>query len=153
MMNTWIIGIIGQERRFNKYLAVLLLFLVCSCGTTSISNRKTQYYYDKEMKTRVYEQVDEPPLYNDEVWQIGLSKEFNKHFQYKFQEGESIITKIVVELILDKNGVIVYSRLLQNEETAFGKEALKVLHDCDKWSPGRVNGKEVCTKLLWQVVY
>lgn len=138
---------------WTKYMPVLLLFFFYSCGISSTSNHNIKFYYDKEIKVRVYEVVEQPPLFNDDIWQRGLSLEFNKRFQYKFQEDESIITTIVAELILDNKGVLVSARLLQNEETGFGKEALKVLRECNKWSPGRVNGKAVYTKLIWKVVY
>lgn len=153
MKNIWTIGLIGPGHRFNKYIPVLLLLFFYSCGISSTSNHNTKFYYDKEIKVRVYEVVEQPPLFNDDIWQRGLSLEFNKRFQYKFQEDESIITTIVAELILDNKGVLVSARLLQNEETGFGKEALKVLRECNKWSPGRVNGKAVYTKLIWKVVY
>lgn len=154
-MNTWIIGLIGQERGFNRRsIGLWLLYIfACSCGVSSISSQNTLYYYDKEKKVRIYEQVDTPPFYNDEIWQIGLSKEFNKKFKYEFEEDESIITTIIAEIILDKNGVIVSSRLLQNEGTVFGEKVLTVLRGCDKWSPGRVNGQAVYTKLIWKAVY
>ncbi len=153
MMNIWTIGLIGPGRPFNRLLAMLLFVLLgCSCGTTSTVGQH-RFYYDEEVKARVYEIVDEYPLYNDEVWIIGLSKDFNKHFSYRFRVDEEIKTTIVAEIILDKNGVIVSSRLLQDEDTDFGMEALRVLRECNKWSPGKVNGKAVYTKLFWKTVY
>ena len=153
MKSIWNTGLIFQERQFAR-LFIKALFLFCfaflittrgTCGTTS-QNYKSAY--DKSLKMRVYEYVDEWPTYNGETWYIGLAKDFNRQFVYKRHEHEAYQGRIIVELIIDKNGKMVYAHVLRQEETDFSRAVLDCLSTCTNWEAGKINGKTVNTKLV-----
>lgn len=51
--------------------------------------------------------------------------------------------KVYVSFIIEKNGSVADIKVLRDVGFGTGKEAIRVLELCPKWSPGRQNGKNV----------
>lgn len=148
-----IIGIIGRGFRLKEFIRISVLMLVLfSAGVACGVSGKDATKYPK-LCGKVYDYVDEWPTYNHETWSNGLTREFNKKFTYQVKEGEEIQTRIRVEMIVNKKGELARIRVINQPESRFCQEVFSCLRTCNNWSPGRINGKPVNTKIIWQLVY
>ena len=152
MMNTWIIGLTGLVHRFVS-IAFIATTLFVSCAVSSTPRNKYHSTYDAQLGIHLYESVEEWPKYNNEPYAIGLFRMFNKTFSYIREENEQIQTRVAVELIISKKGELLLVRPLQDCDSPFILKALDVLRSCSDWAPGRIRGKPVNTKIIWQIVW
>ena len=156
-----IIGIMinGRECRFinsivSKSVLSLLLLVCGSCGVFCPEKHNSYYYYyDNELRIKVYTWVEEEPMYNGKNWKQGLTEEFNRMFEYKYGEDEPLRTNISAELIINKKGKLLRIRVQNNPETSYNQAVWQFLSTCDKWTPGRINDKTVNTRVIWSLVY
>jgi len=68
---------------------------------------------------------------------------------YQVPEGESLKGKVYVTFVVEKDGSLTDIKVLRDIGYGTGKEAIRVLNKCPRWSPGEQNGKKVrCTYSL-----
>ena len=134
-----IIGIMinGRECRFinsivSKSVLSLLLLVCGSCGVFCPEKHNSYYYYyDNELRIKVYTWVEEEPMYNGKNWKQGLTEEFNRMFEYKYGEDEPLRTNISAELIINKKGKLLRIRVQNNPETSYNQAVWQFLSTCD----------------------
>lgn len=80
----------------------------------------------------------------------GMDKFYNyvgKNYQTPDEEG--LNGKVYVSFVVEKDGSLTDIKVLRDIGYGTGKEAIRVLNKCPKWSPGEQNGKKVrCTYSL-----
>jgi protein TonB len=62
---------------------------------------------------------------------------------YQTPEGEGLNGKVYVTFVVEKDGSLTDIKVLRDIGYGTGKEAIRVLKKCPKWSPGEQNGKPV----------
>jgi len=74
----------------------------------------------------------------------GIEK-FYKYIGKNFQvpEEEGLKGKIYVTFVVEKDGSLTDIKVLRDIGYGTGKEAIRVLKSCPKWTPGEQNGKKV----------
>lgn len=73
---------------------------------------------------------------------------FGKFIEKNYQtpEEEGLKGKVYVTFVVEKDGSLTDIKVLRDIGYGTGKEAIRVLNRCPKWSPGEQNGKKVrCT--------
>ncbi|WP_310560277.1 energy transducer TonB [Flavobacterium sp.] len=80
----------------------------------------------------------------------GIEKFYNfiaKNYQTPEEEG--LKGKVFVSFVVEKDGSLTDIKVLRDIGYGTGKEAIRVLNKCPRWSPGEQNGKKVrCTYSL-----
>ena len=74
--------------------------------------------------------------------------EFNKFVARNYQapEEEGLKGKVYVTFVVEKDGSLTDIKVLRDIGYGTGKEAIRVLNKCPRWTPGEQNGKKVrCT--------
>lgn len=66
----------------------------------------------------------------------------SKNFKTKFVNGP-LRGKVIVEFVIEKNGLIKDIRVLRDLGQGTGEEAIRVLKTCPIWKPGMIDGKPV----------
>jgi len=65
---------------------------------------------------------------------------------YQAPEEEGLKGKVYVTFVVEKDGSLTDIKVLRDIGYGTGKEAIRVLNKCPKWTPGEQNGKKVrCT--------
>ena len=68
---------------------------------------------------------------------------------YQTPEEEGLKGKIYVTFVVEKDGSLTDIKILRDIGYGTGKEAVRVLNKCPRWTPGEQNGKKVrCTYSL-----
>ncbi len=70
---------------------------------------------------------------------------FGKFIEKNYQspEEEGLKGKVYVTFVVEKNGSLTDIKVLRDIGYGTGKEAIRVLKKCPKWTPGEQNGKKV----------
>jgi protein TonB len=77
----------------------------------------------------------------------GMDK-FNQFVAKNYQapEEEGLKGKVYVTFVVEKDGSLTDIKVLRDIGYGTGKEAIRVLNKCPRWTPGEQNGKKVrCT--------
>ncbi len=76
--------------------------------------------------------------------EVELFKYIEKNIKYNEQAVQSDIEgKVYVRFIVNKKGIVEEAEVVKGVHHLLDKEALKVVKDMPKWSPGMQNGKNV----------
>lgn len=97
----------------------------------------------------VVEEVDNT-IYNTAGIEVkpdfpGGMEKFYKFIQNNYQapEEEGLKGKVYVTFVVEKDGSLTDIKVLRDIGYGTGKEAIRVLNKCPKWTPGEQNGKKV----------
>ena len=94
--------------------------------------------------------VDDNNIYNTAGIEVkpdfpgGMSK-FYKYVgnNYRTPEEEGLAGKVFVSFVVEKDGSLTDIKVIRDIGFGTGKEAIRVLKSCPKWTPGEQNGKKV----------
>ena len=123
-------------------------------GKTSIT--MPQYGTDKMVmdKEGVYNRTDVMPEFPG--GQDGLQTYVNSHLEYTQQAIDDNTTgTIKISFVVNEKGKIVNAHLSNGEKLGKGleEEAVKVVNNMPDWKPGKVNGKNVKTRLELPITF
>ena len=62
---------------------------------------------------------------------------------YQTPEEDGLKGKVYVTFVVEKDGSLTYIKVLRDIGYGTGKEAIRVLNKCPRWTPGEQNGKKV----------
>ena len=84
----------------------------------------------------------------------GLMEYLAKHIKYPVlaQEGKKQ-GRVVVEIVIDTEGRVRNSRIVQGVDTYLDAEALRVTNAMPKWKPGMKDGKPVSVKYSFPITF
>lgn len=118
----------------NKILLLLIAFftiqIVSSQETTIVSNNDLYNTAGIEFKPEFPGGIGEFYKFIGTNYKVPTSKDF-------------LGGKVYVNFIIEKDGNVSDIKILRDVGFGTGKEAIRVLELCPKWSPGRQNGKNV----------
>ncbi len=75
---------------------------------------------------------------------VGLSDYISKNVKYPLKAEENGIQgRVIVTLIITKEGKVTNPKIVKSVDPSLDKEALRVVRTLPDWIPGRQNGKAV----------
>ena len=106
------------------------------------SNRakiKKHVHHKKHNDENVYEVVEQMPSFPG--GQEALMTYINHNIKYPDEDcGQG---RVVVSFIVEKDGSITNATIRRSVDSAFDREALRVISSMPKWIPGKNNGRKV----------
>ena len=94
----------------------------------------------------VYSLADEQPVFPG-----GMSA-FFKYIQSEMQypagdKAKGVQGRVFVEYIIEKDGTVTSAKILKSLSSDCDKEALRLISNSAKWTPGKIDGKAVRVKM------
>ena len=78
----------------------------------------------------------------------------NLIYPQEFAQGEMCVEgRVIIRIVIDKEGDIVQSKVIRSIHPQFDKEALRVVQLMPKWKPGLVDGQPVIAKYTIPIVF
>ena len=101
-------------------------------------------------KAAVVEEAPDNQIYNTAGIEVkpdfpGGIEKFYKFVgnNYQAPEEEGLKGKVYVTFVVEKDGSLTDIKVIRDIGYGTGKEAIRVLKKCPKWTPGEQNGKKV----------
>ena len=101
-------------------------------------------------KAAIVEAADDNQIYNTAGIEVkpdfpGGIEKFYKFVgsNYQTPEEEGLKGKVYVTFVVEKDGSLTDIKVIRDIGYGTGKEAIRVLKKCPKWTPGEQNGKKV----------
>lgn len=134
-----------KELVLNRWgLLMVIMFSAFSCSSLKNVQDNELMQYDSLTRKMVYTFVEKMPQYKG--GNIAFIDEFGRKFQYEFEKHEDIQTKLRIQFVIDKKGLLISARIYNKkfeELTNFEKEALKTIYSLQNWESGKHNNKNV----------
>lgn len=118
-------------------------------------NVHSAQFNPKEIKpdaNGIYEVAEDMPQFPG-----GMSKlleYISKNMQYPAEaQKQKVQGRVVVQMVVDAEGNITNPRILQGVNPLLDKEALRLMKEMPKWTPGKQNGKAVAVKYTLPVMF
>lgn len=118
-------------------------------------NVHSAQFNPKEIKpdaNGIYEVAEDMPQFPG-----GMSKlleYISKNMQYPAEaQKQKVQGRVVVQMVVDAEGNITNPRILRSENPLLDKEALRLMKEMPKWTPGKQNGKAVPVKYTLPVMF
>ena len=142
---------------------ILLYFLMAGAGIISINATATAQTCRVNIGTSPsgctsylevyeYDYVTEKPTFpgGDAL----LMKFINNHREYpKRAYAKGIQGRVTCSFIVNADGTVSHISVLRGVEPSLNKEAIRVLSQMPEWTPGRLNGQPVPTRVVWSVPF
>ena len=102
-----------------------------------------------------YFNVEEKPLFEGKFSILEFVDYVRSKFIYPLgnQTEHGVPGRILVEFIIDKNGYLINSKILNNIDPLLDAEALRIVNTSPKWTPGKQHGDAVNVKLLIPIFF
>lgn len=111
--------------------------------------------FPKEIKpdaNGIYEVAEEMPQFPGGMGK--LMDYLSKNMQYPAEaQKQKIQGRVVVQMVVDAEGNVTNPRILRSENPLLDKEALRLMKEMPKWTPGKQNGKAVAVKYTLPVMF
>src|SRR6478672_11137001 len=132
-------------------------------GKTSTSKKKGKITIGKMSEKRttnvkpdkdgVYEMTDTRPMYPG--GQAALENFVNNNIEYQQPAiDENTEGTVNVQFVIDENGNVTNAKAIGKElGNGLDQEAVRVISNMPKWTPGKVKGKNVKTRVVLPVAY
>ena len=92
--------------------------------------------------TRVYDVVEQMPSFPDGI--SGLRTYLNQNIRYPAEAQENCVQgRVVVSFVVEKDGHISDVTVLRSVEPSLDKEAVRVVRNMPRWTPGKQGGEPV----------
>jgi protein TonB len=107
----------------------------------------------KPDKDGVYEMTDVRPAFPG--GQTALEDYINNHIEYQQPAIDNNTEGTVdVQFVIDENGSVSNAKVIGKElGSGLDDEAVRVISNMPKWTPGKVKGKDVKTRLVLPITY
>jgi TonB family protein len=129
-----------------KLTAIKLLCLMLMLSVWMISPREAV------AQEVVYEKVDEMPVPPGGM--DGLFEYMIKNLKYPKDAREAGIEgKVMVTFVVRADGSVSNSEILQGIDERCDQEALRVVDNMDTWTPGKLKGQAVATKMILPIQF
>ena len=118
-----------------------LFILIALMGVLSAKAQKANETKDLKSDTRIYTAVEhepEPPG--------GMAKffeNFGKKIHPTQKPGQQIRTKLLIGMVVEKDGRISHIKILKSISKETDKQAIRILKESPKWIPGMMGNKPV----------
>ncbi|HEV8508040.1 MAG TPA: energy transducer TonB [Chitinophagaceae bacterium] len=107
----------------------------------------------KPDKDGIYEMTDVRPAYPG--GQTALEDYINSHIEYQQPAIDNNTEGTVdVQFVVDENGSVSNAKVIGNQlGNGLDEEAVRVISGMPKWTPGKVKGKDVKTRMVLPITY
>lgn len=103
---------------------------------------KTLYKPQPVNSTRVYDVVEQMPSFPGGI--SGLRTYLNQNIRYPAEAQENCVQgRVVVSLVVEKDGHISDVTVLRSVDPSLDKEAIRVVRNMPRWTPGKQGGEPV----------
>ncbi|WP_229684157.1 energy transducer TonB [Flavobacterium limi] len=122
----------ASQQKLSSILFLLIIFISAGVkAQTQVSNTNKDYHHMSEL--------DEAPAFP------GGIQEFYNFIgaNYQTPKVQGLAGKVYVTFIIEKDGSVVDIRVLRDIGYGTGREAIRVLQNCPKWTPGKYKGETV----------
>ncbi len=83
-----------------------------------------------------------------------LMKFINSHREYpKKAYDRGVQGRVTCSFVVNTDGSVSHITVLRGVEPSLNKEAIRVLSNMPEWTPGRLDGKPVPTRVVWSVPF
>lgn len=131
-----------------SYLLKILFTAVLMLGLFLVSVIETKAQSD----VKVFENVDEMPIPPGGM--DGLINHFVKNLNYpEVAKKENVQGTVMVTFLIDKEGKVTDPEILRGIGSGCDDEALRIVASMEPWTPGKVDGKIVITRLQLPVKF
>lgn len=99
-----------------------------------------------------YDYVTEKPTFPG--GDTDLMKFINRHREYPkaaYQRG--VQGRVTCSFVVNTDGTVSHISVLRGVEPSLNKEAIRVLSMMPEWTPGKINGQAVPTRVVWSVPF
>lgn len=99
-----------------------------------------------------YDYVSEKPCFpgGDDL----MMNFVNTHREYPREAYRKGIQGIVTcSFVVNTNGSISHISIIRGVEASLNKEAMRIISEMPVWTPGKLNGKAVPTRVIWSVPF
>lgn len=94
----------------------------------------------------IYSLADEQPVYPGGM--SAFFKYIQSNMQYPAEaKSAGIEGRVFVEYVVEKDGSVSGAKILKSLNGDCDKEALRLITSCEKWTPGKIDGKLVRVKM------
>jgi len=101
---------------------------------------------------KVYQEVDQMPEYPGGMQ--GLVEFMVQNLKYPEAAKEAGVQgTVMVTFHVEKNGSVSNARIAKGIASSCDNEALRIVNQMEKWTPGKKDGKDVITKLTLPVKF
>ncbi|MDR2039256.1 MAG: M56 family metallopeptidase [Bacteroidales bacterium] len=102
----------------------------------------------------LYAKVDQKPLFEGRNADESFREFINKNTIYppdalKNNNGG----RVYVEFVIDKNGDVKNAKVVRDPGKSLSEEALRVVNSSPRWTPGKMNGKNVNVRYAFPIVF
>lgn len=112
---------------------------------TVIERSRPEPEYENYEDNQVYETVDQQPTFPG--GQSALLQWLGQTVHYPaMAEEQGIQGRVVVSLVIEKDGSISNIKVARGVDPLLDKEAVRVVKSMPRWTPGRLNGQAVRVK-------
>ena len=134
----------------NVQFAIPVTFRIPAEKTPKDTPAKTTT--QKPVSGKVYDMAQQAPEFPG--GENALMAFLSKNVKYPKEAFENKIEgKVLVEMIIDKEGNTTQARISKGTNPYLDKEALRVANSMPKWKPGRENGQAVNVKYTFPIQF
>lgn len=120
-----------------------------TCRVNIGSNRQGCSNY---IEVYEYDYVTEKPTFPGGDTQ--LMRFINKEREYpKDAYNRGIQGRVTCSFVVNADGSVSHISVLRGVEPSLNKEAIRVLSQMPEWTPGKLNGQAVPTRVVWSVPF
>lgn len=133
-------------------LFIVILLSSSDCHKLKIGSRSCMSHFDKDLNKDVYDEADIMPSY--EEGEVAFLKEFYKNFHYpdqKIYQGS-----VILLFVIGEDGTVIKKGIkgkTLSQYTSVEKEALRVLENSSKWTPGKCNDKIIPVQIYRLILF
>lgn len=116
------------------------------------TNEQTPDVEDKkEVEDKVYTAVEQMPCFPG--GQSAMNSYLSNNLRYPEKTANEGIQRVIVAFIVEKDGSISNVEIERSVERNLDDEALRVVKNMPKWTPGKQNGSEVRVKMVIPITF
>ncbi len=120
-----------------------------TCRVNIGSNRQGCSNY---IEVYEYDYVTEKPMFPGGDTQ--LMRFINREREYPREAYErGIQGRVTCSFVVNADGTVSHISVLRGVDPSLNKEAIRVLSQMPEWTPGKLNGQAVPTRVVWSVPF
>ena len=104
----------------------------------------TQVEIEEEEEVFLFAVIEDKPMFNGKEADVGFREWVNTRIVYPPVAQENGITgRVFTEFVVDRDGSVIDIKILRGADPLLDAEALRVLRQSPKWTPGMQRGRPV----------
>ncbi|MDE7180423.1 MAG: energy transducer TonB [Muribaculaceae bacterium] len=104
------------------------------------------------MEVFEYDYVSEKPCYPG--GDTALMKFINETREYpKAAYDHHIQGRVTCSFVVNADGTVSHISIIRGVEPSLNREAIRILSKMENWIPGKLNGRNVPTRVIWSVPF